>query len=317
MFATICTVEVFLRVLTSITNLYDVEMVKYAKKLKISSPYEGISHIHKPNVSAQLMGAKISLNSHGHRNPELSATKKIEETRLLTIGSSMAMGWGVEEDKTFTSITVQRLNDELASKFNKKFVGINAGVGNYNAANSIQLFKKQLNYTSPDIVVFQYYMNDAEPNPIGTSNALVKHSLLFAFLSVRLQQMMFVSSSNTLDGYYNNLYSLESSSWINAQNAIKELVEICNENNIFLVALMIPEMHNLSAGGPYPRIYNMIESLFSDLGVEFVSSYPALSVAFANNPRAAWVAKDDPHPSAEAHQIIADTLYDHLVASLQ
>lgn len=308
--------ELFLRILTSAITVYDVEMIKYAKELKVASPYPEISHIHRPNSSSKLMGVDVSLNSLGHRNADLLTSKKPNDIRILMIGSSITMGWGVEADKTIISETERRLNDELGQKTEKRFIGINAGVGNYNAVYSIKLFKRQLEHTDPDVVIFQYYINDAEPNPVGTNSILTKHSLLFAFLSVRFQQMLFTSSSASLSDYYENLYSENNEGWKNARAAIAELKQITRRRGIRLVVLMVPEMHNLSLDGPYPPIYKMIEGLFDSMGVPFISSYPALSAAFAENPASAWVAKDDPHPSAKAHKTISNVLYEFLVTIL-
>ena len=308
--------ELCLRILTSVITVYDVEMIKYAKELKIASPYPEISHIHRPNTSANLMGVDVSLNSLGHRNPNLPSSKDTDDIRILMIGSSITLGWGVEEDKTIISETASRLNEELGRQTEKRFIGINAGVGNYNTVYSVELFKRQLKDTDPDVVVFQYYINDAEPNPVGANSILIKHSLLFALLSTRFQQMLFTTSSTSLSEYYENLYSKNNEGWKNAQAAFSELKQISRDRGIRLVVLLVPEMHNLSADSPYPPIYKLIEGLFDGMGVSFISSYPALSAAFAANPAMAWVAKDDPHPSAAAHKIISNILYDFLVTNL-
>ena len=54
-------------ILKVISIIYDVEMHKYAKKLKQKSSIEGLSHEHIPNGEAFLMGVKINLNDQACR----------------------------------------------------------------------------------------------------------------------------------------------------------------------------------------------------------------------------------------------------------
>jgi len=63
--------EFGLRTISHFAIVYDMEMLKYAKKLKISSKNLNLSHEHIPHSSAKLMGVNIELNSLGHRNKEL------------------------------------------------------------------------------------------------------------------------------------------------------------------------------------------------------------------------------------------------------
>ena len=64
--------EGVMRVTAFRKNIYTIEMVKYAKQLKMDGTTRGISHVHRPNTAAKLMGVEIELNSMGHRGPDLS-----------------------------------------------------------------------------------------------------------------------------------------------------------------------------------------------------------------------------------------------------
>ena len=50
----------------------------------------------------------------------------------MVLGSSIALGWGVDNDKTFVNF----LNKE-SKKNNKDWIFINGGVGNYNTERYI------------------------------------------------------------------------------------------------------------------------------------------------------------------------------------
>jgi len=63
--------ELFIRAIAFFHPIYDVEMMKYAKALKVFSPVPTLIRQHRPNSKAHLMGVDVSLNSLGHRSREL------------------------------------------------------------------------------------------------------------------------------------------------------------------------------------------------------------------------------------------------------
>jgi lysophospholipase L1-like esterase len=300
--------EGVMRMLSFFSPIYDLEMIDYAQKLKRSSDIPGLSHEHIPNSSARLMGHEVILNSMGHRSPELSKSKHDSEKRVHFIGSSMIMGWGVPQESTIPMLTAQSLEKSVPNiKNGYSYVAANAGVGNYNAVYSVKKFAQQVEQVKPDLVIFQYYINDAEPDPTGRDNTLFKYSYLAAFSYLRFRSIWAVRSE-TLDQYYNNLYRPDSPTLIQTKKALQQAKTICKQRNIPLIALLIPEMHDLSENSPYIPIYKTIESLFTDLEIPLVNPLYELRESFGDRPNRAWVALDDPHPSAEAHKIIADKL---------
>ena len=95
--------ETVLRIKHKIIINYDIEMWKYAKKLKYKVDNKKINHIHIKNKSAILQNTKIKINSYGQRDVEYdkSFLSKFDRS-FLVLGSSVAMGWGVEEEKVFS-----------------------------------------------------------------------------------------------------------------------------------------------------------------------------------------------------------------------
>src|SRR5688500_11442504 len=51
--------EVVVRIVVTQTLIYNIEMVRYAKELKTPDPRGEVSHVHRPNASAHLMGVDI------------------------------------------------------------------------------------------------------------------------------------------------------------------------------------------------------------------------------------------------------------------
>ena len=78
--------EGFLRVKNYDMKNYDIEMWKYAKKLKRPSPNPMLGHEHINNSSAVLQSVEISINNFGMRGKEI--LNKNERNRILFLGSS-------------------------------------------------------------------------------------------------------------------------------------------------------------------------------------------------------------------------------------
>ena len=94
--------EAILRIKHSFIINYDIEMWKYAKKLKIKVNNAKINHVHVSNSSANLQNVEIKINRYGQRDIDFepSYLKKFDRSFLI-LGSSVAMGWGVESENVF------------------------------------------------------------------------------------------------------------------------------------------------------------------------------------------------------------------------
>ena len=103
-----------------------VEKLLRSGKIKVNN--KKINHVHIPNKFGNFQNIEIKTNSFGQRDIEYDNNfLKKHDRSFLIIGSSIPLGWGVKQDKTFTS----RLN-EISKKNKKKWLFINGGVGNYN-----------------------------------------------------------------------------------------------------------------------------------------------------------------------------------------
>ena len=150
--------ELILRVKHNYVINYDIEMWKYAKKLKQKVPNEKINHIHINNKSALLQKTEIKINNLGQRdiNYDNSILKNFDRSFLI-LGSSVALGWGVDKEKIFSSI----MNNK-AIEDNKKWIFINGGVGNYNTERYINNYLenwKSLQFTD---LIIHFFVNDTE-----------------------------------------------------------------------------------------------------------------------------------------------------------
>ena len=97
----LCLAEALVRIKNSSMSNYDIEMWRYARELKVPSTNPVLGHEHKKGSSAVLQSVKIRINDLGLRGDEISQ-KQQGKRRILFLGSSVTLGWGVNEEETMT-----------------------------------------------------------------------------------------------------------------------------------------------------------------------------------------------------------------------
>ena len=124
--------EAILRIKNSSMKNYDVEMWRYAKELKIPSGDPKLGHEHRQQTAAILQSVNIRLNEWGLRGGPVAAHPG---RRILFLGGSITLGWGVNEEDT-VSVRVQ----QILQRQDPDVEVLNGGVGNYNAERYVEDF---------------------------------------------------------------------------------------------------------------------------------------------------------------------------------
>jgi hypothetical protein len=109
---------------------FSMEMWKYAIQMKRPVADPKLSFVHRPNSHAFLMGVDVQINSQGLRDYEYSLTKPAGVYRIMLLGDSTTLGWGVPLNNTTSKILERSLNAKLLPGYDRVEV-LNAGVGNY------------------------------------------------------------------------------------------------------------------------------------------------------------------------------------------
>ena len=289
--------EVVLRVYLARHIFYDVEMSRYATLLKIPSPNPEIGHVHRPNSAARLMGVDVRINSDGLRDDEYSLARN-DRRRIVFLGDSLTLGWGVEKHDTFEALLEKQLSRTEPTEI------LNFGTGNYNTTQEVGLFlEKGLRY-QPDEVVLFFFINDAEPVPRRSAFWWLAYSRVATFYWSRTKQLAarFTSSSGFRE-YYSQLYRDDQPGWQAAKRAFLTLRETCNAQHIALRVVLLPELHEL-VQYPFAREHGLVLAFLHQNGIAALDLAPT----FANetDPQRLWVARDDAHPNALAHRLIAE-----------
>ena len=301
--------EVLCRTVINDGMQYHIEMWRYAVELKRIAKDSAIGHEHSPGARARLMGVDVSINSGGLRNNEIEPVKQSETTRVLMLGDSVTFGWGVPFDGTASKI----LERELIAYGTGLFEVINAGVGNYNTAMETSYFFDDGKAYTPDIVVLNYFINDAEQTPTYEEVPwLANHSYAYAVIGGAWDGLKrHVPGGVDWRTYYASLYEDSAPGWRLARESIARLAGYCDVNEIRLIIVNIPELRELN-DYPFADVTNKLEAFAASQQAEFVDLLPALRGQPAST---LWVTEPDPHPNARAHEIMGRYLAGYLMGA--
>ncbi len=295
--------ETAARILTHAVQVYDIEMTRYALLLKARSADPLLGHVHRPNSRARLMGVEVAINADGFRGKNYPL-RKGQAYRIILLGDSLTLGWGVAQDRTFAQLLERRLSESRATEV------LNFGTGNYNAEQSVRLFETKGLVYRPDRVLLCYFINDAEMTAPPSSRAFLGHSRLISLLWSRgLAWSARFSRFRDYAQYYRSLYAPDAPGWMRAREAILRLKKICESQGIRFAVVLLPELHALRQH-PLEKEYGLVRRFLDENGIACIDARRG----FANetDPYRFWVARDDAHPNADAHALIAGELFDGL-----
>jgi lysophospholipase L1-like esterase len=286
---------------------YNMEMWRYATRIKVRGSDAALPFVHGANRSGDFYGAEIRTNSFGFRDGEYPVERVPGRRRILFVGDSFTLGWGVAQDSTMAELVEQKLNAG-----GQPTEVINLGIGNYNTAMELELFRRSGLQFQPDMVVLLQFVNDAEPTPRpagGIKGLVLSNSYLIALLMDRFIALRpLVAEGADWKTYYSNLYRHGAPGLLASEEAFSELIELCRERGIQLVIASIPELRQL-VDYPFPQATEFVRSIAERNAVPFLDLLPALE---REDPASLWVSVEDSHANARANGIMADALYEKI-----
>lgn len=296
-------IEAYVRIIADDGMQFDLEMWKYARDVKQLSADPLLAHEHAPNRAAVLMGVDFQTNSKGLRDREFSYDRQPRTLRILMLGDSLTVGWGVPVEQTFS----KRIEKLFAADGINAEV-INTGIGNYNTIQEVEYFMVEGIKYHPDIVVLNFFVNDAEPilkhKPLSIL-ARVCYACVFIFGRVDTLSRKFMKKKDWAEYYLSLFGGGNAIGWLDAKDSIGKLVTYCRSHGIALIIANLPELHDVRHYR-LERISNLLQDVANQYSVEYVDILPYLQ---KEEPPALWVTPADPHPNAHANDVIAQGLY--------
>jgi lysophospholipase L1-like esterase len=290
------------------TMHFGLEMWKYARTLKLRAENAEMSHRHRPNAEAFLMGVNVKINALGLRDrAEITKAKPPATYRIVVLGDSTTLGWGAPFESLYCKVLERSLNSNPPSARWPKYEVINTGIGNYNTAQEVASFKERWLALEPDMVFIAWYINDAESTPRPSGNWLAYHSYGYAWISANFDSALRnVGANKDYRKYYNDLYAPEQPGWIKSQAAFGELAQICKARNLPLHILLIPELHTLAGNYEFKNIHQAIREVAKKHGagvLDLIDAFPA-----TGDPKQYWASPEDAHPNGIANELMGARL---------
>jgi lysophospholipase L1-like esterase len=291
--------EIVLRIKNSSMKTYDIEMWRYAKELKQRSADPDLGFDHLKSKSALLEGVQINLNEVGLRGPPLREAAP-EERRILFLGGSITLGWGVPEDQTVE----MQLQDMLRAAGEKVQV-LNGGVGNYNTLRYVSRFFKELTGLHPTDIVVQYFLRDAEQLANESGNVLLRNSELAVTLWIAYHRLFDKQGEASLVDHYRKVYDPSAPGFLEMKQKLEELAQYAQVHNIRLYMAMTPDIHNL-IHYKFKFIHDQMRQIADEDGYRFIDLLPAL---LGRPPEELYAMPGDPHPNALGHKLMAQAIF--------
>lgn len=291
--------EVFLRIKNSAMTNYDIEMWRYANELKQKSNDPSIDFDHRRWKSAVLESTEIRLNSWGLRGPEIAPLQP-DQRRILFIGGSITLGWGVAEKNT-----VEARLERLLNQAGQPAQVLNGGVGNYNAERYVSRFFKDLMPLKPTDIVIHYFLRDAEQLPPGGGNFLLRHSELAVTLWIAYHRLLDKHGETSLVEHYRAAYDPAAPGFTVMQAKLRELAAYARHDNIRIYLAMTPDVHNL-IDYKFGFVHDIMRGIAESDGYVYVDLLPAM---LGHPPQQLWAMPGDPHPNAFGHELMANAIF--------
>jgi lysophospholipase L1-like esterase len=289
--------ELVLRMKNSTMKNYDVEMWRYAKELKVSSPDPDLGLEHVKNASARLQSVEIRLNEWGLRGGPVRTPPP--KRRILFLGGSIVLGWGVPEQDTISVRLQQLLQDE-----GEDVEVLNGGVANYNAERYVERFLTRLEGLNPSDIVVQYFLRDAENLDPPGDNILLRNSEFALTTWIALSRLANKSGEQSPVDHYKAVYRENQPGYMEMKKKLTVLADYAHAHNIRLFLAMTPDVHDL-VNYHFGFVHDRMKKIADDLGMQYIDFLPVLE---KRSPEELWTMPGDLHPNGIAHHLMADAL---------
>jgi lysophospholipase L1-like esterase len=255
----------------------------------------------------------ITINADGFRYQQDLGAKQEGQYRVMTFGDSVTMGWGVDDNSTYSAVLEKLLNADCSGI---KFQVVDAGVNAYPNALVAERLKKALddNY-QPDAVVLAYSFNTGFERLAKLQGkereqllhrvemkSMARRSALYNFLIEDLLREVM---------YYRFRELLLQGSWDTAKEhqvvdidqfigGLNEAKQAAQAHHVQLVLLLLGSEGETSEVHPYQKA--MVEFARKNN----VSIVDMISVLRAREQKGLFM--DHVHPTAAGHALIAHSL---------
>jgi lysophospholipase L1-like esterase len=271
---------------------------------------EPLGYVHKAKFEGNIGDIPMKINSRKLRDREYSQKKQEGVFRIVCLGDSVTLGWGVRLEDTFVKKLERLLNATASSS---KFEVINAGVGGYNTVQEVSFFRSEVQQLDEiDLVLLFFTVNDAqnrlEPCPAAKAESKdrirnVSH-VLREILNRRLPTIsgIIVYLTHPKVDYQSDYLPPNDEGWQRSKGALRSLKSLSRKNGAKFVVFMIPAMQNLKENYQFGTIHTKLNQFSIEEKIPFFDLYAYFE---GKNDSEVRISLIDGHPNESAHDLIA------------
>ena len=311
-------------------SLYAWELVASRRMVWEVHPTPGAGYtLIKPGSQYEWQGIPVEINSHGLRGPETPYEKPPDTFRILNLGDSIVMGWGVREDSTYGRRLESLLNEDGSSEL--RFEVINAGVPGWNLENALAYLQAEGLKYEPDLILLGLTMtNDIKGDSAllaDNQQPLIKwlrsHTYFWPFLTVQLrwlearaegrERIDVIDPPTNPDKYFPP--DPEAEQWQTFWNLVSAINQLAGEKDIPVVLILFPLEFQVIDESYSTFSQELLVAKAAEAGIPAVDPLPAFRQACLDKPGGPCQLEDRylfadvwMHPSVHGHQLIADEL---------
>lgn len=304
--------EVLLRFTYPFYSNFNTEMWKYSKDIKTLSNITNVSHVHLPNKHSVLYGVDFATSSLGFRDYEYPIDRASMVNRILVLGDSVTLGWGVNLNNSYPKVLERMLNSnpQQISDPKIKYEVINTAVGNYNTEMEVNALEKQL-YLKPNAVVVGFFPNDAEKTVITNDNFVYwfkKAFYLYPFFWDKYSKLsyLFASRNGNYTSLVHSYYTDQYGGKENLNRAFLKLKDLSERNGFKVYVVIIPQFYNEFKDYDLKDVHSYVLELCK---MERFICVDSLDDFRPYALKDIIISYEDAHPNAVGHKIIAENIF--------
>ncbi len=254
----------------------------------------------------------VVANNYQYRDRDFSQEKKAGVTRIGIVGDSMTFGYGIKKpENRFSNLLEKKLLDS-----GRNVEVYNLGKSGYDTWNEIGEFQK-IKHLKFDIVIWQYFLNDAEPpKSRGTpvlerervqgklARVITDSSYFFDYIYWRLESR-YEKTFNELRNADIAAYH-DPKNFAEHQKKVAEFASLLKGDDRKVIVIVFPFFKFLP-DNPLSDMYPKILQMFKDNELPVIDLYQDMKT---KNAKDILVSRYDYHPNELVQIIIADRLYD-------
>jgi hypothetical protein len=155
----------------------------------------------KPNVSRRIFGQPFTTNPQGFRDGPFSVEKPPGTFRVVVLGSSIDMGWGVGDGEPYVDLLESWLNDHAkVIGIPRRFEVLNFAVAAYSPMQRLEVYLRKAAAYHPDLVLYSATLLDTRLIEIHLCDMLQQRvDLTYDFLRRTVAEAGIVPADLRLD----------------------------------------------------------------------------------------------------------------------